>query len=183
MARLSNILNQKFGKLTAVELLEKKDCYGRRRWRCMCECGGEKISTANLLKSGNVKSCGCLKVNCIEAMKRATSLEPRDAYLNNMYSQSRYRSSQRNIKFELTIEQFANICKEKCYYCGEYDSRVHHKVSGDIVVEVVGVDRIDSNKGYTKDNIQWVHKRVQQMKWNISQDQFIEWCKIIAKNN
>ena len=45
------------------------------------------------------------------------------------------------------------------------------------------LDRIDSSQPYIKNNIQWVHKRVQQMKWNINQDEFIEWCKIIAKNN
>ena len=27
------------------------------------------------------------------------------------------------------------------------------------------------------------NKKVNTMKWNISQNQFIEWCKIITKNN
>ena len=47
----------------------------------------------------------------------------------------------------------------------------------------MSVDRLDPKVGYTKDNIQWVHKKVNTMKWNIGQDQFIEWCKIIANNN
>lgn len=44
------------------------------------------------------------------------------------------------------------------------------------------LDRIDSNKGYTIDNIQWVHKTINQMKWTIDQKEFVEWCKVVAKH-
>lgn len=39
------------------------------------------------------------------------------------------------------------------------------------------LDRIDSNKGYEVDNIQWVHKDVNQMKWSLSGERFIEICR------
>jgi len=29
-------------------------------WRCVCDCGGEKIIAGSSLRSGNTKSCGCL---------------------------------------------------------------------------------------------------------------------------
>ena len=44
------------------------------------------------------------------------------------------------------------------------------------------VDRIDSSLGYTKDNIQIVHKRLNLMKQDIPNDEFIEWCIAVAKN-
>lgn len=42
------------------------------------------------------------------------------------------------------------------------------------------LDRIDSSKGYTEDNVQWVHKKVNSLKSNFTDKEFIEWCKIIT---
>ena len=44
------------------------------------------------------------------------------------------------------------------------------------------LDRIDSNKGYIKSNLQWVHKDVNRMKWDISHEGFIKICKLITEN-
>jgi hypothetical protein len=41
------------------------------------------------------------------------------------------------------------------------------------------VDRIDSAKGYTKDNVQLVANQVNTMKSNLSIDQLIDWCKFV----
>lgn len=42
------------------------------------------------------------------------------------------------------------------------------------------LDRIDSKKSYTVDNVQWVHKDVNWMKNKFDQDYFIEMCGRIA---
>lgn len=54
-----DISGQKFNKLTVVKYLGKNNI-GQSRWLCICECGIEKEALAHHLKSGNVKSCGCL---------------------------------------------------------------------------------------------------------------------------
>ncbi len=41
------------------------------------------------------------------------------------------------------------------------------------------IDRMDSQKGYTKDNVQLVAHQVNTMKSNLSVNQLIEWCKSI----
>lgn len=41
------------------------------------------------------------------------------------------------------------------------------------------LDRIDSLKGYAEGNVQWVHKTVDQMKWNLSQEELVKWCRLI----
>ncbi len=43
------------------------------------------------------------------------------------------------------------------------------------------LDRIDSLKGYIRGNVQWVHKDVNRMKWNLSSARFIEIANRIAK--
>lgn len=55
-----DITNEKFTKLTAIRTT------GNRRgkaieWECLCDCGKITFVAANNLRSGSVKSCGCLK--------------------------------------------------------------------------------------------------------------------------
>jgi hypothetical protein len=45
------------------------------------------------------------------------------------------------------------------------------------------LDRIDSTKGYTTDNIQWVHKDLNKMKMNYDNQYFIDMCKLVSNNN
>lgn len=62
----NNLTGLVFGRLTVVERTEE-----RRRnavvWKCKCSCGEYKVTTADMLKRGQVRSCGCL-----QAEKRAT---------------------------------------------------------------------------------------------------------------
>jgi hypothetical protein len=44
----------------------------------------------------------------------------------------------------------------------------------------ISPDRIDSNKGYTKDNLQFVCNRVNAMKNNMSMEQFVDFCKKVV---
>lgn len=46
----------------------------------------------------------------------------------------------------------------------------------------VSVDRIDSTKGYTKDNIQLVTMAANQMKNDLQMDEFISLCKSVINN-
>lgn len=53
----ANLAGQKFGRLTAIEKVERR---GKNTfWRCLCECGNECIVSADKLKSGHTTSCGC----------------------------------------------------------------------------------------------------------------------------
>jgi hypothetical protein len=43
------------------------------------------------------------------------------------------------------------------------------------------LDRIDSSKGYIRGNIQWLHKDINFLKQNCTQERFIELCIAVAK--
>jgi hypothetical protein len=44
------------------------------------------------------------------------------------------------------------------------------------------IDRIDSSIGYTEDNVWLLHKDVNMMKQSFQVDDFVAYCKLIAKN-
>ncbi len=55
-----DLTNQKFGKLTAIKKVGRKG--SNNIWECLCDCGNTTKATANSLKVGNKKSCGCLVI-------------------------------------------------------------------------------------------------------------------------
>lgn len=55
-----DIKGQKFGRLTAIELINRRSPSGDAYWKCQCECGNITEVRKSKLISGNTKSCGCL---------------------------------------------------------------------------------------------------------------------------
>lgn len=45
------------------------------------------------------------------------------------------------------------------------------------------LDRIDSDKGYIEGNVQWLHKWVNLMKSDFTQDEFLNYCRLIIEHN
>lgn len=53
------LTGHKYGRLTVEGY-----AYSRNKktyWSCVCDCGAKMVTTSNALRSGNTKSCGCLK--------------------------------------------------------------------------------------------------------------------------
>ena len=59
--KINDLTGQKFAMLTVIRLTDKRE-FGSVVWECRCDCGNTTYVTSGALKSGNVKSCGCLKV-------------------------------------------------------------------------------------------------------------------------
>lgn len=55
--RVTDITGQRFGKLTALRYI------GKRLWWCRCDCGKELLRCGKLMRTGKLKSCGCLIVD------------------------------------------------------------------------------------------------------------------------
>jgi hypothetical protein len=43
------------------------------------------------------------------------------------------------------------------------------------------LDRIDSSKGYTIENVQWVHAIINNMKWDMPQSEFLSFCYAVCR--
>jgi hypothetical protein len=56
---LKDYTGQKFGKLTALSLVERR-ADNNHIWRFSCECGNQKDAGIKNVKSGHTTSCGCV---------------------------------------------------------------------------------------------------------------------------
>ena len=58
MTRVIDITGQRFGMLTAIKPLSKRQ-HKEIVWFCICDCGKNKKVMSSNLRTGNTKSCGC----------------------------------------------------------------------------------------------------------------------------
>lgn len=66
----------RYGRLLVIEP-RSENKYGLC-WLCVCDCGAERIAQASILRSGGVRSCGCLKrdISAARAEKYWTEISP-----------------------------------------------------------------------------------------------------------
>lgn len=69
----NDLTGQRFGKLIAIEPCESPrpwTSYTGSWWRCVCDCGNEKIVNIMALNGGNTLSCGCKKFESHKGPRR-----------------------------------------------------------------------------------------------------------------
>lgn len=64
MGKVKDLTGQRFHKLVALKCLGIKN--HKSQWLCMCDCGNSIVVASDKLKSGNTKSCGCLKPQFVD---------------------------------------------------------------------------------------------------------------------
>ena len=65
---LIDITGQRFGRLTV--LARAGSGASHARWRVRCDCGKEKDVSGRHLRSGDIRSCGCLRAEVTSALSR-----------------------------------------------------------------------------------------------------------------
>lgn len=75
MGSFIDITGMRFGRLVAINRVPNK---GEKRalWRCLCDCGNEKVVSGRNLRTGLTQSCGCLIVDAIHGHKRRSHMTP-----------------------------------------------------------------------------------------------------------
>ena len=143
-------------------------------WYCKCQCGGDTTVCGKDLRRDHVKSCGCLEV------------ERRVGYgiaaFNSLYGRYRKDAKARGKEFLLSKQDFGTLTKQPCYYCGRQPAQTYklsHSGYGDYVYS--GIDRLDNNKGYTKDNCIPACKICNWNKRDMTEKEFLAWIERVYK--
>ncbi len=170
-------VGDKFGRLTIAEQTTKDE---RTAFICSCECGGSKTVDARSLKYGHVSSCGCIKKE--QVGENNPQWTGHKEISGAFWSKIAISASRRNISIEVTIEQIWDLFLKQNRKCALSKVDLYFPKT---VIELgnISLDRIDSSKSYSLDNVQWIHKDLNIMKMDYTQDEYIEWCHKVAENN
>lgn len=174
-----DITNKKYGKLTAIRPLEHRSKRGRC-WLVRCDCGKECQCLLSRLQGGCVRSCReCDKDLAI----KNTRWKGFGEISGNIWCSISRGAKTRAIDFEITIQEAWDLFLKQDRKCALTDELLifsNKKAKLCLKETTASLDRIDPTKGYTINNIQWVHKRVNRMK-NVYQNQeFIDTCIKVA---
>jgi len=175
---LQKYLGCRYGKLVTIEISNKRNTSGNLYRKCKCDCGNYKYVTQGNLTSGNVTSCGCNKKTRGKYHKLYRGYQDISQWY---WSRIQRNALRRKIDFSITKEYAWEVWErqgKRCSLSGQQLCFSRSKSSN----FTASLDRIDSSKGYIEGNIQWVHKDINKMKSDFTDERFIEICKLVSEN-
>ena len=181
LAKIIDIAGNRYGRLVAIENTGKKK-NNNFIWKCKCDCGKIVDVPTGLLTTGNTRSCGCINIERMSKLGKSKRLKNNQGLYNQLYYKYKHGANRRGLSFELTMKEFKNLIDSKCFYCGAESSQLFKGYSEGYSMLYNGVDRVDNNKGYSKDNCVPCCKTCNFMKLELSFEEFIKHLKRIVSN-
>lgn len=169
--RADKYLGETFNELTILSIASYHRDTGKiTRVLCLCSCGVEKIISLSKVVSGATKSCGHLVYVHTE--------EDRQSGINTIISRYKDKSQRRGLTLELSDADIGLIIKQDCYYCGLPPSQqaMHH---GKLILQYNGIDRVNNDLGYTKENSVPCCHFCNRAKYTHSEEDFRVWLRYI----
>lgn len=151
---------------------------------CQCQCGAYYNVDAYTLtnnKSKSCKVCSLPRVGSVNPSWRGYKEIPNSWFLRF----KRYSKIEFNIQIEDVWDLYVRQDK-RCALTGLPISFANELARGKKYSGInctASLDRVNSQKGYTKDNIQLVHKDINIMKNAYDQSYFINLCKLIVEHS
>ena len=172
--KYKDITGKRFTKLVAIKF-DGFDRHNKAKWLCKCDCGNIKSINHCSLNRKLTKSCGCISIY----KKRIKSYED---IPYQWFRRLKEQAISRNYNFDITIKDIWNQYvkqNKKCYYT-DLDINFSNNMANQPQLATASVDRIDSNKNYTINNIVICHKIVNLSKNFLNREEFIKICNLVA---
>lgn len=130
----------------------------------------------------------CEKITQLQTntLKNFSSYNEQIKIPNKIFSRIKRRSAEKGLEFNISIEYIEKLFykqSQSCKLSGLKIKFAKNNYELDNGFNTASLDRIDSSKGYTVGNVQWLHKDVNKMKLDHPQEKFIELCKAVAAHN
>jgi hypothetical protein len=139
-------------------------------WFVLCRCGiGIFEATTASLRRGQI-SCGC-----------ARHLGFGESSRNSLFLNYKTGARIRGFSWELSKAEFCALTMQVCHYCGAAPTRTHKsgpRSHGACLYN--GVDRKNSDKGYTRDNVVPACWECNRAKGATPYLHFLEWVQRLA---
>ena len=162
------------------EILHKKHALAPGMKVC-ARCGEvrslEEFHRNKVLRDGRNSYC---KACDATLTKEYHSRTPEDR-LKMSLNTARGTARKKGLPFEITADQMASMWAAqdgRCFYTG-----VPMVFDGSNVPESVSIDRVDSAKGYTLDNVVLCGTYVNRMKNEFFINEFVHWCRLVVEHH
>jgi hypothetical protein len=179
--RFKDLTNMRFGKLLALEPI-KKSYDTKYYWRCICDCGKEKIIMSSNLARGISTTCGCGKIKLGEVTTKHGMTKTR---IFKIWTGIRKRCN--NPK-----------CKSYKWYGGrgvkisdKWDNFIDfYNDMKEGYADDLSLDRINPNGNYEPGNCRWATSKIQNrnrrnnnvITYNNKSKTLAEWAELSGNN-
>lgn len=170
-----DLTGQRFGRLVAMERQTTED-NRHSVWLCQCDCGKTKNAILNNLRRGLTKSCGCLS-------SETTALR------NTTHGSSARKTKTPEYRAWSALKNRCNNPNNNRYhvyggrgisFCKEWESFEQFLSDMGPRPAMTSIDRIDNNKGYSKENCRWATIKQQMRNTTRCRPVTYEGCNFVS---
>lgn len=167
--RIKDLVGQKFGKLLVTSR-------NGRNVTCLCDCGNVFEKNVYDLKRPGIRMCA----TCRSEFISKTNWKGYEEISGDIWWRLESGAKRRNLRFEVSIQDIWDLYLKQNRRCALSGVDIHFARARNKEEITASLDRIDSSKGYINGNIQWIHKDLNKMKLDFSEEEFIRWCKLVS---
>jgi len=163
---------------------------GKKYFLCECKCGLQKEVQLTAMKrqqSKRCSSCAGKQIVLPEKFKKSWEGEKCGELNKTLFSHIKSKALERDLEFNLSQQFLWDLLVQQNFKCKLSGIQIYISTkikngNPDFNFITASLDRIDSKKGYIKQNVQWVHKDINKMKMDFPNEYFIQMCVEISKN-
>lgn len=169
-------VGDRFGRWVVVQCRQRvKGKY----WKvgCKCNCGYESWVRHDHLFSGRSTGCrSCTRTGANSRFWTGCGDIP-GSYWHGVCQGARLRG----IVVEVTLADMYALLQSQEHRCALSGFPIRFRTSRrDKDPTTASLDRIDSDVGYVRGNVQWLHKDINKMKNDIPPERFLELCRAVT---
>jgi hypothetical protein len=176
-----NLIGKRFGSWTAIEGDIKRKGGKRIFWKCICDCGTERLVSTEDLMSGHSKSCGCSI-----GIPRGSHGLSYDKLYKTWSGMVQRCENENSASWKYYGGKGVVVCKEwrlsfKCFW--EWANNNGYE-------DGLTIDRLDNNGNYEPLNCRWVTIKennrnkgcIKKLTINGDTKKLVEWCELFNVN-
>lgn len=169
--RVNDLIDHRYGRLEVIEfshLIHHRypngNSSGTTYWRCRCECGSIKVIRGGDLRSGKIKSCGCLHRESSRSRIRKQNYKHGHTVNNVLSSEYRCWIEFRRRCVNKDRHDYKNYGGRGITVCDRWRNSFPNFLAdmGRKPSPELSIDRIDNEGNYEPGNCRWATAKQQR---------------------